>query len=324
MKTCVSVDMDNYQDYRSLVDPDGADDGPSFYLSAIPRYLDLFDRFRIRATFFMVGRDAALPQHRDLIREMVARGHEIGNHTFSHPYDLRRLDPEQQREEIQRADEAITEATGQRPWGFRAPSADMGREALELLVKHGYRYDASTFPSPLMWVFMVYGKLFIRRNQYQLGEPAAVTAPTRPYVPRASRFYRAARPGADDALDLVEIPLSVVPVLRIPFYATFLRMFDPRFFDACVRLHGQRRELLHVAFHLIDLVDLEGTNLHRTLKRTPGINIPFARRERFARHVFETMGRIGESATLGEIALETARKRAPDPTVGYADTRAAQ
>ena len=56
------------------------DDGPD--PENTPRLLDVLDRHRARATFFMVGERAA--RHPDLVRRVAAAGHEIGNHSFSH------------------------------------------------------------------------------------------------------------------------------------------------------------------------------------------------------------------------------------------------
>ncbi len=57
------------------------DDGP--HPEHTPAILDILDRHRIKALFFLVGKNAA--QHPQLVREIVARGHEIGNHTQTHP-----------------------------------------------------------------------------------------------------------------------------------------------------------------------------------------------------------------------------------------------
>jgi peptidoglycan/xylan/chitin deacetylase (PgdA/CDA1 family) len=57
------------------------DDGP--HPQHTPAILDLLDRHHIKALFFLVGERAA--QHPQLVREIVARGHEIGNHTQTHP-----------------------------------------------------------------------------------------------------------------------------------------------------------------------------------------------------------------------------------------------
>jgi hypothetical protein len=300
MKACVTVDMDNYRQYRTLIDPGGDADGPSFY-QAVPRFLDVFERHGLRATFFVIGRDVEQTEHRTLLREMVARGHELANHSWSHPYNFRQLGSAEKKAEIVRSEEAIADAVGERPVGFRTPSGDVDAETLALLAERGYLYDSSVIPSPLLWVFMLYGKLFVRHQSYQLGSPWFVFAPARPYFPRRDRIYRP-RSGADGP-GVVEIPLSMVPLVRLPFYATLMRMLGPRFFDMCVRIYG-RRPLLHVMFHAIDLIDLTGTSLHAAIRRTPGLDVPFPRRERFVSHVVERLAGIAEGVPLREVARD--------------------
>jgi peptidoglycan/xylan/chitin deacetylase (PgdA/CDA1 family) len=57
------------------------DDGP--HPQHTPAILDILDRHGLKAVFFLVGERAA--RHPDLVREIIARGHEIGNHTQTHP-----------------------------------------------------------------------------------------------------------------------------------------------------------------------------------------------------------------------------------------------
>jgi len=294
--------MDNYEDYRSLVDPDGDAPGQSFY-AAVPRFLDILDRADARATFFVIGRDASRPEHRATLREIAARGHEVGNHSHTHPYDFCKLTRARKFEEIASCESAIADALGERPVGFRAPSGDVDHETHEILAERGYLYDSSLTPSPLMWLFMLYGKLFIERAGYRLGRPAYALAPARPYLPRADALHRPRAPDAGDGLPLVEIPLSVVRWLGMPFYATLLRKLGPRSFDALARLHP-RRNPLHMNFHALDLADLRGTSLAEALARRPGLSVPFAKRERFVDHVFRRMAQLGESVLLREIARD--------------------
>ena len=301
MKVCISIDMDDYRDYQSLVDPDGRASERSFY-AAVPAFLDALDAVGARATFFAIGRDAEVAAHRGALRRIAERGHEVGNHSFSHPYAFHDLPRAEKEREIARGEQAIADALGERPVGFRTPSGDVDLETLEILRERGYLYDSSVIPSPVMiWTFMLYGKLFVRRKDYNLGRLRSVFAPPWPYVPSRRALHR---PAADAAAEgqLVEIPFSALPLTRIPFYNTLFRMFPPRVFDAAVRLHGSSRPLLHMLFHLIDLVDLEGTSLDAALARTPGLAVPFARRRAFVAHAFRRMAAQGEAITLREMA----------------------
>ena len=296
----VTVDMDNYQDYQSLVDRDGRADAASFYADAVPRFLELLARFELRATFFVVGRDAVVPAHGPVLRAIAAAGHEVANHSWSHPYNFRGLPRAEKEREIATAEAAIADAVGERPVGFRTPSCDVDAETLAVLGERGYLYDSSIFPTPVMWAFMVYGKLFVRRPDYKLGHPAAVFAPPRPYRPSARRAYRRCAPGERTPGPL-EIPVAVVPGLRVPFYTTLLRLFGPAGFRLLVRARD-RRSPLHVLFHLIELADLTSSSLGDALSRTPGLGLPLARRERFVAAAFEILAGAGTPGTMRELA----------------------
>ncbi len=92
------------------------DDGPNPTMT--PKLLDLLDRHKARATFFVIGKFAR--QHPELLRETVARGHVIGNHTDSHP-NLFWSSASQTRDELHRCQDAITGALNAPPKFFRPP-----------------------------------------------------------------------------------------------------------------------------------------------------------------------------------------------------------
>ena len=91
------------------------DDGPS---ESTPRLLDLLDRHSARATFFMCGQNAR--RYPAIARAVVAAGHEIGNHSYSHPNLLFRS-PRFIDREIRLAQETLYSLTGLAPRLFRAP-----------------------------------------------------------------------------------------------------------------------------------------------------------------------------------------------------------
>jgi peptidoglycan/xylan/chitin deacetylase (PgdA/CDA1 family) len=91
------------------------DDGPS---EDTVRVLDRLDSLNVRATFFMIGRHVErLPR---VARSVVERGHEIGNHSYSHPIYLYRSERETRRQ-LNRAQAVIEDATGVRPRLARPP-----------------------------------------------------------------------------------------------------------------------------------------------------------------------------------------------------------
>lgn len=109
--------------------------------------LDCLERHHVRATFFVLGWIA--DRHPDLVRDIAARGHELGSHSYWHR-PVFQLSPQEFEEDMARSQEAIYRASGYEVIGFRAPSFSItpGTEwAFDVLAKLGFRYDASLFPA---------------------------------------------------------------------------------------------------------------------------------------------------------------------------------
>jgi peptidoglycan-N-acetylglucosamine deacetylase len=92
------------------------DDGPSPHLT--PRLLDILKERGIKATFFVVGQNAA--EYPDILRRMAFEGHEIANHSWSHPA-LTKLGAEGVRKQIENTSDVIAKVTGKRPVLMRPP-----------------------------------------------------------------------------------------------------------------------------------------------------------------------------------------------------------
>jgi peptidoglycan/xylan/chitin deacetylase (PgdA/CDA1 family) len=92
------------------------DDGPHATLT--PKLLDLLAAHHMKATFFVVGQNAA--DHPDILRRALREGHEIANHSWSHP-NLAKMSDEAVRRELQKTDDAIAAAIGKRPTLLRPP-----------------------------------------------------------------------------------------------------------------------------------------------------------------------------------------------------------
>jgi peptidoglycan/xylan/chitin deacetylase (PgdA/CDA1 family) len=92
------------------------DDGPNEpYTSQL---LDLLAAHGVQATFFQVGRNAE--RFPDVTRRVVADGHLLGNHSYSHTFSRYLTSPRQQ-SEIRRAQDVLTEISGQAPTLYRPP-----------------------------------------------------------------------------------------------------------------------------------------------------------------------------------------------------------
>lgn len=95
------------------------DDGPD--ADETPAVLNVLEAFGAKATFFCIGRRAAAMP--DLARAVIESGHEVQNHTFSHPaFSFWAASPRRAADEIRSGSEAIEQATGKKPGLFRAPA----------------------------------------------------------------------------------------------------------------------------------------------------------------------------------------------------------
>ena len=105
-----------------------------------PRLLKLFDRYGIRASWFIPGH--SIETFPDQARMVVEAGHEIGAHGYLHENPVS-MTPEQEEQVLVRSIELIEQLSGRRPRGYVAPWWEMSAVTAELLVKHGFHYDHS-------------------------------------------------------------------------------------------------------------------------------------------------------------------------------------
>ena len=111
------------------------DDGPTGDTRAV---LDLLDAHRAKATFFVKG--ALAEQHPELVREIVARGHSIANHSQTHPSaSFWCLPPARITREIDDCNRVLSAATGTVPRWFRAPVGHKNPFVHPVLAKRGMR-----------------------------------------------------------------------------------------------------------------------------------------------------------------------------------------
>lgn len=219
----LSLDLDNLWCYQRSFDIAAWRDYPSFLDLAVPRILAVLDRLDLRLTVFIIGRDVVQAKDRGLFAEIARRGHEVANHSFEHELALHHWPRARIREEIVRAGAVIEEATGQSPRGFRGPAYGLSTDLLEVLIDLGYDYDASSYPNSLGLA----ARLYHRRQLSRLGGEATVgeglyggwrdcRMPLKPYhwsLPEGG---------------LTEVPVTTLPLLRLPFHGTYLNFLADR------------------------------------------------------------------------------------------------
>jgi peptidoglycan/xylan/chitin deacetylase (PgdA/CDA1 family) len=111
------------------------DDGP--HPVHTPALLDWLKKHHIRATFFVLGENAE--RHPHLVKRMVAEGHAVANHSWSHP-NLRFMSSTRMLQQVRRTHDLIQKLTGRAPTAFRPPYGSLSASQRALIEKEfGYQ-----------------------------------------------------------------------------------------------------------------------------------------------------------------------------------------
>ncbi len=97
--------------------------------------LDILDTYGVKTTFFLVG--GWVDKYPDMLREIVARGHEIGNHSDTHPH-MSQLSDAAIRTELHNMSDKVENLTGVRPTLFRPPYGDYNDRVVVVSRAEGY------------------------------------------------------------------------------------------------------------------------------------------------------------------------------------------
>ncbi len=213
----LSLDLDNLWSYMKTHGDAGWEDYPSFLNCVVPRQLDFFAAHGLAVTVFVVGRDAIRRENRSVLAAITAAGHEIGNHSFQHDQWIHLFTPEEIEKDLIDSEQAIGDITGYRPTGFRGPGYSLSEPLLAALLQRGYRYDASTCPTYIGPLARAYYLLTFKgssvdeeKRRHLFGGFGDGRRPLEAYRWKLAEGC------------LLEIPVTTLPVLRLPFHTTYL------------------------------------------------------------------------------------------------------
>ncbi len=253
MRLCaISVDLDeipNYFAIHGLPAPTGPERS-LVYDVALDRLSSLAAELDLPLTLFAIGDDLGRPESAARLRAARERGFEIANHSLDHRYDLVRMGREGIRRQIEGGADAIEQAVGARPVGFRAPGYTITDEVFEVLAELGVEYDSSVFPCPQYWAAktVAIGLITLRGRSSRsiVDRPTVLVAPTRP--------YRIGRPYWKRGRGMLELPVQVTRGLRLPFIGTSVTLGGPAVARALARM-CVGEPLVNLELHGIDVLD---------------------------------------------------------------------
>jgi len=298
----VSVDLDEIHCYTAIHGLEAPSDSAShvIYRKTIERFRRLFDDLSIRATFFVVGRDLEHAHNRQALRALAIDGHEIGNHSFSHFYDLTRRERDVIVDEVSTAAGAIEGATGERPVGFRAPGYTVTDTLLDVLEELAVVYDSSVFPCPAYYAAkaLAMGSMSVRGRSSRsiLDDPRVLGSPADP--------YRVGKPYWHRGGSLLELPIGVTSTAtgRLPFIGTSIVLGGEKVGRRLARWMAAR-PLINLELHGIDLADATEDGLSFLAPHQPDLRRSLEKKERALRATMEQLRDDGARfVTLKEAA----------------------
>lgn len=288
MRLCsVSVDLDDIACYAAIHGLGVIPPCHAVYDLALTRMRDFAASFALPLTLFVIARDLDREQCSGALRRAVSEGHEIGNHSLDHPYDLTRHSKSAQAHQVLEANDRIHSLLGVRPQGFRAPGYTMTDALIAVLEDAGFSYDSSVFPCPAYYAAkastLLAMKLMKRGSLSILDNPNVLRAPTTPY--RVGQPYWARGTG------LLELPIQVVGPLRLPFIGTSLTLLGARGARLLTRgLVGV--PFVNLELHGIDFLDAQDVP-KQLLAVQPDLRVPLSRKLQSLGAVVEALRAAG-------------------------------
>ena len=295
----VSVDMDEIACYAAIHGLGSDAECHAVYDLALARIRDFATRLSLPLTLFVIARDLDREPNVVGLREAVSDGHEIGNHSLDHLYDLTRRERAEQTRQVVEANRRIHALLGVRPKGFRAPGYTMSDTLVGVLSEAGLSYDSSVFPCPAYYAAkaatLLGMKLRRRASKSVLDNSNVLRAPTTPYRMGERHWARGA--------GLLELPIQVAGPLRLPFIGTSLSLLGP----SGARILTQALiglPFVNLELHGIDF--LEAGDVPKPLLAVqPDLRVPLARKlDAFAATV-ETLRAHGYSPVRLDEAART-------------------
>ncbi len=171
----------------------------------MPRLLDLYENYGVRATFFYTGHIAKL--YPEVVKMAYERGHEVGSHGLTHEvskaFDV--MPPEEQLSHLKQSKEILEDIIGEEVVSFRAPAARVDKAFPSVLAEVGFKVDSSVSSQRLDMMFS-FGAL---KKLHWL------TAPRKAYFTQIDNIFR------KGASDIMEAPISA---MGFPYIGTFMRI----------------------------------------------------------------------------------------------------
>ena len=286
----ISIDLDEIACYEQIHGLQTKVASHAVYDVALARIAEFASSLALPVTVFVIARDLERAENAQSIRRLLAQGHEVGNHSLDHFYDLTRREQSEQLKQVQGANEQIRALLGVAPEGFRAPGYTVTDTLLGIVADLGMRYDSSVFPCPPYYAakasVLLGQKLRGRKSRSILDAPGVLRAPSVP--------YRIGQPYWQPGTGLLELPIQVSGPLRVPFIGTALTLLGPN--GARLLARGVLSErFVNLELHGIDFLEARDVP-KELLPLQPDLRVPWERKLKTFGAVVELLRQNGFAA----------------------------
>ncbi len=272
---------------------------PCFF-AIMDRFNRIVSEYNAPLSIYLIGKDLLASQHRNQVKKWSEKGHEIGNHSWSHPQSLSNMSSEDIRLEVKQAHDIISETIGHPPKGFIAPAWSTSPQLIQILIELGYKYDTSSIPS---WVQLaVLAKLKMKSKFHNIplfrkDFMSFFKGCTQPYLATPENPWQPNLHG----LAVLPLPTSQ---FRIPIWHTMSFLMLQPVFDYFFRHSIEQSKVFYYLMHPLDLLDpkVDLPGLSKDISAIERINIPIEKKEALLRHSLDILSREGEFVTMDELS----------------------
>jgi len=252
------------------------------YFKIYDRFNDYANKYNFKYSIFLIGKDLQNSEIASRIKDWSEQGHEIGNHTWSHPMNLGSLTKKEIEYEILKCHEIIHNIINIEPRGFIAPAWSISDNVLDILFEHKYLYDTSYFTS--VWLYPVMSKILLNHKDNKEQFKKIISRKDWLYPLYKNNDPHIIR--KDKSHTLIELPLPTINHFSLPYWHTINFIFGEKLAHKKIKQlieKGYFYYLLHPS-DLIDKSDIE--NNEHSLER---IDIPLNDKRKILDKCFELL-----------------------------------
>ena len=280
------------------------------YFHVFDRFINFSNKYNFKYSIYIIGKDLENPEIKARVKDWYLMGHEIGNHTYTHPMNMGALTKEKVRYEILKSHEMINKSIGVEPQGFISPGWNSSQKIIEVLIEQNYLYDTSLFNSALTLPIVLKNAL----NHYK--KPRKIFE----IINRRDYFYFLNKPKSPFFVDsnykplerrtknsILMLPLPTLNKFNIPYWHT-LNFFISSTYSK--KLTIKYLENYHYFYYLLHPADLIGPkdniDENHTIER---MNISLKEKKEIMNNFFVNLEYVKRPIiTMKELALNFIKK----------------